>query len=414
MKKIILITLLFVSTICYSQGEFYIGNHRVLKDSSGIIVAKYPWLFPNSLVEYGNGMEVNMNFRILNDEGEINFKKNGVTILQYDDDGNFWDFKFPVFIDGEPVGTSSFTIDTTRLAYLDKRNEFGDSNVYKGETIFDDKTLFQDSVVFNHKVNLTDKLFTTDTIYGGGKNIFPGLIQFDDATGNEMTLTSILDASEGIFGTLSNLAGYTSLFDVTISGTLEILGYVNSNLLFQKNSAVNIGTTDSFNVSIVRDDTAKVTLTPTGVSIGGILSIISMTTSSTSLFSGIATFASDVIFSGWVKNQSSVSRDQYEKIKVVRVFLGSASPPYSATTYSAAHGITDWRTVSSWTCIVQEDSLNINILAGVSGNNAGSAGISFSNASVDSTDCRIRLGATSVNLFNDTAKFRIVYTDIDR
>jgi hypothetical protein len=128
---------------------------------------------------------------------------------------------------------------------------------------------------------------------------------------------------------------------------------------------------------------------------------------------GNATVSGDLVLSGWTKNASSLNRDQYEKVKIVRVPL-VAYPPYVATTFTAAHGITNWRTVTGWTCLVQEDSLNQNIYPNVLSNDAGTANVLYDNASVDSINVRIRIKPAAVNLFNDTAKFRITYSDYAR
>ncbi|MBK9404789.1 MAG: hypothetical protein IPN57_09685 [Ignavibacteria bacterium] len=65
--------------------------------------------------------------------------------------------------------------------------------------------------------------------------------------------------------------------------------------------------------------------------------------------SGI-TFAKDFIPT-WTKNNSSRAADQYEKTKIV---AGNVRPLLVVAT-TAAHGITDWHTIKSYTVVVHDD-----------------------------------------------------------
>ena len=125
--------------------------------------------------------------------------------------------------------------------------------------------------------------------------------------------------------------------------------------------------------------------------------------------SGTATFNGDMVPT-WVKNNSSVPAYQYEKTKIVAFKLGATT----ATTYTAPHGITDWHTIKSYTVTVMDDSSNCMIVPVTSSDDAGSQGKVFNNANIDSLNCRLRLTSGGVNLVNDSAFFRIIYTDYNR
>jgi len=106
-----------------------------------------------------------------------------------------------------------------------------------------------------------------------------------------------------------------------------------------------------------------------------------------------------------VKNQSSVSAYQYEKTKIVG-FKANALVNQIAT---ATHGITDWHTIKSWTCVLHEDSLNLLI---VPGHYFGATVLYY--AIVDSLNCQVNNGSAATSIKSDSVFFKIVYTDFSR
>ena len=114
--------------------------------------------------------------------------------------------------------------------------------------------------------------------------------------------------------------------------------------------------------------------------------------------SGI-TFAKDFIPT-WTKNNSTRAADQYEKTKIVGFKCASS---VSSTT-TAAHGITDWRTIKSWTVLVRDSAAKISY----------STGANVQYAAIDSLNCSQYVCGTCSAITSDSIFFRIVYTDFQR
>lgn len=135
------------------------------------------------------------------------------------------------------------------------------------------------------------------------------------------------------------------------------------------------------------------------------------------LFNSVVTFASAVYFSAaatfnstltvvgdfiptWTKNNSTRAADQYEKTKIVGFKCASS---VSSTT-TAAHGITDWRTIKSWTVLVRDSAAKISY----------STGANVQYAAIDSLNCSQYVCGTCSAITSDSIFFRIVYTDFNR
>jgi len=122
---------------------------------------------------------------------------------------------------------------------------------------------------------------------------------------------------------------------------------------------------------------------------------------------GNATVSGDLVLSGWTKNQSSLNRDQYEKVKIVRTTM-----PAVTLTNSVAHGIPNWHTITSYSVSIFDDS-TFNMISQPQ-NSYSTTNTLINTWYVDSLYINIKTPAGATTIAGDSVKFRITYTDYDR
>jgi len=223
--------------------------------------------------------------------------------------------------------------------------------------------------------------------------------------GNGSGLTT-LNASNLSSGTILQSRFSDSVYKLSNLDTTRFLDQSDTSSFFRVGDVLSPAITEIVN-SLVTFSTA-VTFIVSPV-FSAVVNFPYGITTTTITASSTATFNGDLVPT-WVKNNSSVSAYQYEKTKIIAFKLGATT----ATTYTSAHGITDWHTIKSYTVGIMDDSSNTLILPNVNSDDAGSAGKLYNNANIDSLNCRVRLLSGSINLVNDSVFFRIVYTDYNR
>jgi hypothetical protein len=131
----------------YSSAEF---DDDTLKVKSGVFpkiatTNTYTGLnkFTYDKTEFGNGSTgAILNFNLANDLGEVAFTvNNSRNILVYDDDGQTWDFKYPISLNGVPITSGGGDVYLAGRQTFTNRNLFNDSLVSSGYAEFDNLKL---------------------------------------------------------------------------------------------------------------------------------------------------------------------------------------------------------------------------------------------------------------------------------
>lgn len=176
-----------------------------------------------------------LNFLYDNDLGGIFINKNNSTeLLKFDeDDGLYWQFLYPITVAGDIDITGSykvngtplsiFTIDTTRLAYLDKANAFTKANVFgtnvtmNGTNVLDTLILsyFNSNIQFVPGQDTWIKTMNANPLYLGSNNDTAIKISTDNGVRFYENITVDGDVSTGSL-TAETISGNISATDITL------------------------------------------------------------------------------------------------------------------------------------------------------------------------------------------------------
>jgi hypothetical protein len=131
----------------YSSAEF---DDDTLKVKSGVFpklgtTNNYSGLnkFNGTTTEFGDGsFGAVVNYNLANDLGSITYRvNNSRDILVYDDDGQTWDFKYPISLNGVPITSGGGDVYLAGRQTFTNRNLFNDSLVSSGYAEFDNLKL---------------------------------------------------------------------------------------------------------------------------------------------------------------------------------------------------------------------------------------------------------------------------------
>jgi len=137
-------------------------------------------------------------------------------------------------------------------------------------------------------------------------------------------------------------------------------------------------------------------------------------TTTTITASSTATFNGDMVNTGWKNQGAMLTRNKYYRDTVLYM-VTTATPPYTGSNYTVAHGITNWKSIVSWEFLLHEDSLNMTIRPNLYPTPTyATAAFLYNYATVDSTVAKIYIPAAAVSLYNDTCTVFIRYTDYNR
>lgn len=140
------------------------------------------------------------------------------------------------------------------------------------------------------------------------------------------------------------------------------------------------------------------------VSISTSLENIGTTTLVDATITGTLDASGDLV-PGWTKNQSSHTELSYFKEKALKF----KAPAVSGFT-TVAHGVSSWRNIVEYHCIVKDDTTSRSYMPGNWYATAGGAVY----CRVDGANMRVELGSTAYGLANDSGYIYIKYIDPDR
>lgn len=215
MKKIILIFLLLVSCEVFSQGSLYLGNRKVITDSSNILSMKDIVKMTQPTTYFGSDGDVIFHLDLYNDAGKFTIERfNGDDLLVWDDDIDTWDFKFPITLNGVPITTGGGD------AYLGLRNTFTKRNIFDSLSV----TKIVSDIPFYKAANTW--IWTKDNfpLFLGANNDTAIGIETDNdiVIYEDMQIDGQLNVGELNASTLTNLGGITSLGDLILNGQLDL------------------------------------------------------------------------------------------------------------------------------------------------------------------------------------------------
>lgn len=282
---------------------------------------------------------------------------------------------------------------------------FGDSIRVRGKANFYDNVLISDTlkvsgaiaildstrILKNLLLGTTSKMFTNVNVMYFLENAYDYQTTYSTSL---MTLDSLNGMNLGYGRYNGNGSGLTSVDAITLKGQ-DTTHFARTDTL----------TTERVKAKTEFSDVVTFFLSPVFSALVNFPNGITVT--------GTATFNGDMVNTGWKNQGAMLNRNKYYRDTVLYI-VTTASPPYTLSTFTVAHGVSNWKSIVLADFQLHDDSLNLIVRPNTFPNSTNTTPYLLTYASVDSLNAKIMIPGASVALFNDTCTVFIRYTDYNR